>query len=244
MIATNPALTKETPKMIDLYTWPTPNGHKMHIMLEETGLDYKVIPIDIGAGDQFDPEFLKISPNNKMPAMVDHDGPGGNPFAMFESGAMLLYLAEKTGQFLPREIKARYRVTQWLMFQMGHIGPMLGQAHHFRAYAPETIPYAVDRYTNEAARLYKVLDIRLGESDYLAGEYTIADMAVFPWLRSYERQGQDLNEFPHVKRWFEAINDRPAVQRGLQVLSDKQRKNTGFDKKQSEVLFGKTQYQR
>ena len=230
--------------MIDLYTWPTPNGHKMHIMLEELGLDYKVIPIDIGAGDQFDPEFLKISPNNKMPAMVDHDGPGGNPYAMFESGAMLLYLAEKTGRFMPQEITARYRVVQWLMFQMGHIGPMLGQAHHFRAYAPETIPYAVDRYTNEAARLYKVLDIRLGESDYLAGEYTIADMAVFPWLRSYERQGQDLNDFPHVKRWFEAINDRPAVQRGLQVLSDKQRKNTGFDKKQSEVLFGKTQYQR
>ena len=230
--------------MIDLYTWPTPNGHKMHIMLEEVGLDYKVIPIDIGAGDQFDPEFLKISPNNKMPAMVDHDGPGGESYPMFESGAMLLYLAEKTGRFMPQEITARYRVVQWLMFQMGHIGPMLDQAHHFRAYAPETIPYAVDRYTNEAARLYKVLDIRLGESDYLAGEYTIADMAVFPWLRSYERQGQDLNDFPHVKRWFEAINDRPAVQRGLQVLSDKQRKNTGFDKKQSEVLFGKTQYQR
>ena len=179
-----------------------------------------------------------------MPAMVDHDGPNGEPFAMFESGAMLLYLAEKTGRFMPQEITARYRVIQWLMFQMGHIGPMLGQAHHFRAYAPETIPYAVDRYTNEAARLYKVLDIRLGESDYLAGEYTIADMAVFPWLRSYERQGQDLNEFPHVKRWFELISARPAVQRGLQVLSEQRRKKTGFDKKESEILFGKTQYQR
>ena len=230
--------------MIDLYTWPTPNGHKMHIMLEELGLDYKVIPIDIGAGDQFDPEFLKISPNNKMPAMVDHDGPGGEPYPMFESGAMLLYLAEKTGQFLPQEIRARYRVTQWLMFQMGHIGPMLGQAHHFRAYAPETIPYAVDRYTNEATRLYKVLDTRLGTSEYLADDYSVADIAVFPWLRSYERQGQDLADFPHVKRWFEAIDARPAVQRGLEVLSEHQRQKPGFDKKESEVLFGKTQYQR
>ncbi len=230
--------------MIDLYTWPTPNGHKMHIMLEELGLDYKVIPIDIGAGDQFDPDFLKISPNNKMPAMVDHDGPGGEPYAMFESGAMLLYLAEKTGRFLPPEIRARYRVTQWLMFQMGHIGPMLGQAHHFRAYAPETIPYAVDRYTNEAARLYKVLDIRLGTSEYLADDYSVADIAVFPWLRSYERQGQDLADFPHVKRWFETINARPAVQRGLEVLSEHQRQKPGFDAKESEVLFGKTQYQR
>ena len=230
--------------MIDLYTWPTPNGHKMHIMLEEVGLDYKVIPIDIGAGDQFDPEFLKISPNNKMPAMVDHDGPGGEALPMFESGAMLLYLAEKTGRFLPSEMAARYRVTQWLMFQMGHIGPMLGQAHHFRAYAPEKIPYAVDRYTNEASRLYGVLDTRLGESEYLADEYSVADIAVFPWLRSHERQGQDLNDFPHVKRWFEAIDARPAVQRGLQVLSDKRRKKPGFDDKEREILFGKTQYKR
>ena len=230
--------------MIDLYSWPTPNGHKMHIMLEELGLDYKVIPVDIGAGDQFDPEFLKISPNNKMPAMVDHDGPGGEPYAMCESGAMLMYLAEKTGRFMPEEKAARYRVIQWLMFQMGHIGPMLGQAHHFRAYAPETIPYAVDRYTNEAARLYKVLDIRLGMSDYLADDYSIADIAVFPWLRSYERQGQDLGDFPHVKRWFEAIDARPAVQRGLRVLSEHQRKKPGFDDKESEVLCGKTPYQR
>ena len=230
--------------MIDLYTWPTPNGHKMHIMLEEVGLDYKVIPIDIGAGDQFDPDFLKISPNNKMPAMVDHDGPGGEPYPMFESGAMLLYLAEKTGCFAPSEIRARYRVTQWLMFQMGHIGPMLGQAHHFRAYAPETIPYAVERYTNEAGRLYKVLDTRLGQSEFLADEYSIADIAVFPWLRSYERQGQDLDDFPHVKRWFEVISARPAVQRGLQVLSEKRRKKSGFDDKEHEILFGKTQYQR
>ena len=181
-------------------------------------------------------------PNSKIPALMDRSGAA--PVRVFESGAILLYLAEKTGRLLPSDFRRRVAASEWLMWQMGGLGPMCGQAHHFRAYAPETIPYAVDRYTNEAARLYKVLDIRLGESDYLAGEYTIADMAVFPWLRSYERQGQDLNEFPHVKRWFEAINDRPAVQRGLQVLSDKQRKNTGFDKKQSEVLFGKTQYQR
>jgi GST-like protein len=215
--------------MIDLYTWPTPNGHKIHIMLEECGLEYNVIPIDIGAGAQFDPDFLKISPNNKMPAMVDHDGPNGAPYPMFESGAMLMYLAEKTGKFMPTEITARYRVIQWLMFQMGHIGPMLGQAHHFRAYAPEQIPYAVDRYTNEAT--------------HLADDYSIADMAVFPWLRSYERQGQDLNDYPNLKRWFDAINARPAVERALQVLS-RDRREGGFDDKQKEVLFGKTQVNR
>jgi GST-like protein len=176
--------------MIDLYTWPTPNGHKIHIMLEEVGLAYNVIAIDINAGDQFDPEFLKISPNNKMPAMVDHDGPGGTPYPLFESGAMLMYLAEKTGRLMPIETRARYGVIKWLMFQMGHIGPMLGQAHHFRAYAPEQIPYAIERYTNEAHRLYTVLDTRLAEAEYLADEYSIADIATFPWLRSHERQGQ------------------------------------------------------
>ncbi|MFP6745681.1 MAG: glutathione S-transferase N-terminal domain-containing protein [Alphaproteobacteria bacterium] len=226
--------------MIDLYTWPTPNGHKIHIMLEETGLAYNVIPIDIGAGDQFDPEFLKISPNNKMPAMVDHDGPGGAPYPMFESGAMLMYLAEKTGTFMPSEITARYRVIQWLMFQMGHIGPMLGQAHHFRAYAPEPIPYAVDRYTNEASRLYRVCETRLAQSAHLADDYSIADMAVFPWLRSYERQGQDLGDYPNLKRWFDAMNARSAVERALQVLSENQRSKPDFDKKEREVLFGKT----
>ncbi|MFP6743152.1 MAG: glutathione S-transferase N-terminal domain-containing protein [Alphaproteobacteria bacterium] len=229
--------------MIDLYTWPTPNGHKLHIMLEECGLEYNVIPIDIGAGDQFDPDFLKISPNNKMPAMVDHDGPGGAPYPMFESGAMLMYLAEKTGKFMPTEIKARYRVIQWLMFQMGHIGPMLGQAHHFRAYAPEQIPYAVDRYTNEATRLYRVCEIRLAQSEHLADDYSIADMAVFPWLRSYERQGQDLADYPNLKRWFDAINVRPAVERARQVLAQDRREG-GFDDKQKEVLFGKTQVNR
>ena len=229
--------------MIDLYTWPTPNGHKVHIMLEEVGLEYNVIPIDINAGDQFDPEFLKISPNNKMPAMVDPDGPGGTPYSLFESGAILMYLAEKTGRLMPTETRARYDVIKWLMFQMGHIGPMLGQAHHFRTYAPEPIPYAVDRYTNEAYRLYKVLDGRLAEAEYLAEAYSIADIAVFPWLRSHERQGQDLNDFPHVKRWFEAIAARPAVERGVEVLADRRR--TGpIDEAAREIMFGAKQYRR
>ncbi len=230
--------------MIDLYTWPTPNGHKVHIMLEEVGFEYNVIPIDINAGDQFDPEFLKISPNNKMPAMVDPDGPGGTPYSLFESGAMLIYLAEKCGRFMPQETRARFDVLKWLMFQMGHIGPMLGQAHHFRAYAPEPIPYAIERYTNEAARLYKVLDLRLGEAAYLAGgDYTIADMAVFPWLRSHERQGQDLADFANVERWFETIAARPAVERGVAVLADRRRAGPISDQER-EVMFGATQYRR
>ncbi len=229
--------------MIDLYTWPTPNGHKVHIMLEEVGLEYNVIPIDINAGDQFDPEFLKISPNNKMPAMVDPDGPGGTPYSLFESGAILMYLAEKTGRLMPTETRARYDVIKWLMFQMGHIGPMLGQAHHFRIYAPEPIPYAIDRYTNEAYRLYKVLDGRLAEAEYLAEAYSIADIAVFPWLRSHERKGQDLNDFPHVKRWFEAIAARPAVEAGVEVLADRRR--TGpIDAAAREIMFGAKQCRR
>ncbi len=229
--------------MIDLYTWPTPNGHKIHIMLEETGLEYTVHPIDISAGDQFDPEFLKISPNNKMPAIVDPNGPGGKPYSLFESGAILMYLAEKTGKFMPSETRARYTVIQWLMFQMGGIGPLLGQAHHFRAYAPEKIPYAIDRYTNEANRLYNVLDGRLKEHEYLAGEYSIADIATFPWLRSYERQGVDLNEYPHVKRWFDTIAERPAVKRGVEVLADRRRAGPISDEER-EVMFGSRQYQR
>ena len=187
--------------MIDLYTWPTPNGHKIHIMLEETGLPYNVIPIDINKGDQFDPEYLKLSPNNKMPAMVDTDGPGGEPYGLFESGAIMMYLAEKTGQFMPAEMAARYRVIQWLMFQMGGIGPLFGQAHHFRQYAPEgpDLTYAVERYTNEAGRLYGVLDRRLGEAEYLAGDYSIADIATFPWTRSHDRQGHSFDEFPNAE---------------------------------------------
>jgi GST-like protein len=229
--------------MIDLYTWPTPNGHKVHIMLEEVGLGYNVIPVNISAGDQFDPAFLEISPNNKMPAMVDKDGPGGRPYALFESGAILLYLAEKTGKLLPDETRQRYTVIQWLMFQMGSIGPMLGQAHHFRAYAPEPIPYAIDRYTNEANRLYNVLDVRLRGHEYLANEYSIADIAVFPWLRSHERQGVNMDDYPQVKRWFDAIAERPAVKRGLEVLADRRRPGP-ITEEEREIMFGARQYQR
>jgi len=235
--------------MIDLYTWPTPNGHKIHIMLEETGLPYKVIPIDINKGDQFDPDYLKLSPNNKMPAMVDHDGlggPGGKPYGLFESGAILMYLAEKTGKFMPSETADRYLVIQWLMFQMGGIGPMFGQAHHFRQYAPEDqeLTYAVDRYTNEAGRIYGVLDRRLGEAEYLAGDYSIADIATFPWTRSHERQGHSLDDFPNVKRWFEAINARPAVERALKVLAEKRKPGWEKDADARNFLFGPAQYQR
>ncbi len=230
--------------MIDLYTWPTPNGHKIHIMLEETGLPYNVIPVDIGAGDQFDPEFLKISPNNKMPAMVDPDGPGGKPISLAESGAMLIYLAEKTGQFLPSEPHARYAVLQWLMFQMGHIGPMLGQTHHFRSYALDRHDYAVQRYENEANRLYGVLDRRLGETPYVAGEaYTIADMAIFPWMRRPHNQGVEESGYPNYLRWRETLLERPTVQRALEVLADRRRAGPMTDKER-EIMFGAAQYQR
>jgi len=207
--------------MIDLYSWPTPNGHKIHIMLEECGLPYRVHPVNISANEQFKPEFLAISPNNKIPAMVDSDGPDGKPMSVFESGAMLVYLAGKTGRFLGKTDRARYETLQWLMFQMGGLGPMLGQAHHFRFYAPEKVPYAIERYTQEAKRLYGVLDKRLSQSRYLAGrDYTIADMAVFPWLRTWERQGVQMSDYPAVQKWFNAIEARPAVRRGVQVLAD------------------------
>ena len=229
--------------MIDLYTWPTPNGHKIHIMLEETGLPYRVIPIDIGAGDQFKPEFLRISPNNKMPAMVDTSGPGGKPMALAESGAMLFYLASKTGKFLPEGIRERWQVMQWVMFQMGHIGPMLGQAHHFLQYAPEKIEYAMNRYRNEANRLYGVVERRLKESKFLAcDEYTIADMAAMPWMRFPERQGVEIAEYPNVQRWRDGIAARPAVERALKVLADRRRPE--MSKEHKEVLFGATQYAR
>ena len=227
--------------MIDLHTWPTPNGHKVHIMLEEVGLEYRVIPVDINQGAQFAPDFLAISPNNKMPAIVDHDGPGGKSYSVFESGAILMYLADKTGQLLPKEMAQRYDVIQWLMFQMGGIGPLLGQTHHFRVYAPETIPYAVDRYTNEAARLYGVMDRRLAAHEYLAGDYSIADIACFPWLRRPERQGQSHDDFPHLKRWFDAIAARPAVQRGVEVLAEHQRSGA-ISAEARENLFGNAQY--
>ena len=228
--------------MIDLYTWPTPNGHKVHIMLEELEMPYNVIPINIGEGDQFKPDFLKISPNNKMPAVVDPDGADGAPISIFESAAILLYLAEKTGRFMPQDMRGRYNAMQWLMFQMGSVGPMLGQAHHFRGYAPEKLPYAIDRYTNEAGRIYGVINRHLGESAWLAGDdYTIVDMATFPWLRSYERQGQVLEDFPHLKKWFEAIEARPAVQRGVEVLSESRRLGELSDKDR-ENMFGAAQY--
>ena len=228
--------------MIDLYTWPTPNGHKIHIMLEETGIAYRVHAINIGAGDQFEPAFLKISPNNKMPAMVDPDGPGGKPISMFESGAMLLYLASKSGRFLPEDLAKRWSTLSWLMFQMGGVGPMLGQAHHFLGYAPEKLPYAMDRYKNEANRLYGVIDRQLKDSAYLAcDEYTIADMATVPWLRFPERQGVNVDEYPRLKRWRDAILERPAVQRALQVLADRRRPGPHTEKER-EILFGKQQY--
>lgn len=227
---------------IDVYFWTTPNGYKITIMLEECGLPYRVIPVNIGAGDQFKPEFLKISPNNKMPAIVDPDGPGGAPISIFESGAILLYLAEKTGKFLPKDKRGYYDVLQWLMWQMGNIGPMLGQVHHFRAYAPEQIPYAIDRYTNEARRLYGVLDRRLADRPFVAGEYSIADMAIFPWLRSHERQGVTLADYANVQRWFDTIAARPAVARAVQLLSENSR--PAMDDKAKEVLFGATQYKR
>ena len=227
--------------MIQVYSWATPNGHKVHIMLEECGLAYRAHAVDIGAGDQFKPEFLAISPNNKIPAIVDPDGPGGQPISLFESGAILLYLAAKTGRFLPIDLAARYEVLEWLMFQMGGVGPMLGQAHHFRLYAPEKIPYAIDRYTNEAKRLYGVMNKRLAKSKYIGGtEYGIADIAIFPWLRSWKNQGIDWADHPHLKGWFDEVAARPAVVRGVDVLASQRKPLT--DDTARELLFGKTQY--
>ncbi|MGD7095085.1 glutathione S-transferase N-terminal domain-containing protein [Ralstonia pseudosolanacearum] len=229
--------------MIDVYSWATPNGHKVHIMLEECGLPYHVHAVNIGAGDQFKPEFLKISPNNKIPAIVDQDGPDGQPISLFESGAILLYLAGKTGKFLPEDVRGKYEVLQWLMFQMGGVGPMLGQTHHFRIYAPEKIDYAINRYTNEAKRLYGVIDKRLSESKYLGGpDYSIADIATWPWLRSWQNQGIVLSDYPRLQRWFEAIEARPAVQRAVKVLAKE--RSPLQDDKEREVLFGATQYAR
>ncbi len=226
--------------MIEVYSWPTPNGHKVHIMLEECRLAYRVHPVDIGAGEQFAPSFLAISPNNKIPAITDPDGPDGKPISLFESGAILLYLAGKTGKLLPADVHGKYEVLQWLMFQMGSVGPMLGQAHHFRIYAPEKLDYAIDRYTNEARRLYSVINKRLAHSTYLGGrDYSIADIAVFPWLRSWKNQGVEMNDYPHLKGWFDEIAKRPAVQRGVEVLAGARKPLT--DDKAREVLFGKRQ---
>ena len=230
--------------MIELFSAATPNGQKIHIMIEECGLDYAVHWIDIDRGEQFEPEFLKLSPNNKIPVLIDPDGPDG-PIALFESGAILLYLAEKTGKFLPTEVNRRWATIQWLMWQMGGFGPMLGQAHHFNKYAPANpggpvvLPYAQDRYTGEAARLYGVLDRRLAESRFVAGEdYTIADIAIFPWCRLYERQGQNIDDFPNVKRWFAMIAERPAVAKDMERLEDIVGE---WDEESWEVSFGARQ---
>ena len=229
--------------MIEVFTWATPNGHKVHIMLEECGLPYNAIPVNIGAGQQFEPDFLAISPNNKIPALTDPEGPDGQPISLFESGAILIYLAAKTDKFLPRSDRERFEVLQWVMFQMGGVGPMLGQVHHFRLYAPEKIPYAIDRYTNEGKRLYGVIDKRLSQSPWLGGnDYSIADIATFPWLRNWKNQGIDMAEYPHLEKWFNTIAARPAVQRGVAVLADLRRPITGD--KEREVLFGSQQYQR
>lgn len=229
--------------MIDLYSWATPNGHKIHIMLEECGLPYRAHPVNIGKGEQFAPEFLQISPNNKIPALVDPQGPDGKPISLFESGAILLYLAAKTGKFLPRSDRQKFEVLQWLMFQMGGVGPMLGQAHHFRIYAPQKVDYAIQRYTQEAQRLYGVMDRQLSQHRFMAGrQYTIADMAIFPWLRSWKNQGIDWADYPHLKDWFDRIAARPAVQRGVQVLADL--RPPVVDAQARENMFGATQYRR
>ncbi len=234
--------------MIDVYSWPTPNGHKVHIMLEECGYrlgrDWLAHSVNIGQGEQFTPEFLTISPNNKIPALVDPVGPDGKPISVFESGAILLYLAAKTGKFLPKTDRAKFEVLQWLMFQMGGVGPMLGQNHHFRTYAPEKIPYAIDRYTNEAKRLYGVMDKQLALGKYIAGNsYSIADMAIYPWLRNWKNQGMDWADYPRLKEWFDTVGARPAVVRGCAVLAEL-RKPLQDDKKAFETLFGKTQYEK
>ena len=227
--------------MIDLYTWPTPNGHKIHIALEEMGLAYTVHPVNIRTGDQFKAEFLAISPNNRIPAMVDSDGPDGKPISLFESGAMLIYLASKSGTLMPAADRDRYTMLQWLMWQMGGVGPMFGQANHFRAYAKEPQPYPIERYTNESNRLTRVLDKRLSEVPYVGGaEYTIADIAIFPWMRGSEKRGVDINQYPNVKRWFDTIDARPAVKRALQVLADVH--TAPIDDKQRDVMFGAAQF--
>jgi GST-like protein len=229
--------------MIDLYTWCTPNGFKVSIALEELGLPYRAIPVDITAGEQFRPGFIEISPNNKIPAIVDRDAPDGAPIALFESGAILLYLAEKTGGLLPSDTAGRFRVIQWLMFQMGGLGPMLGQAGHFRRYAPEKIPYAIERYTRESGRLLGVMDTRLRQVEFLAGDYSIADIACFPWVRAAVLRHDGIADYPNLGRWYHTIDARPAVARGLQVPDPSSAPATLTDEAR-EVLFGDTQYRR
>ncbi|TNB46994.1 glutathione S-transferase family protein [Martelella lutilitoris] len=224
---------------IELFYWPTPNGYKITIYLEEAGVPYNVNYVNIGKGDQFKPEFLKISPNNRMPAIVDPEGPGGEPVSVFESGAILQYLGRKFKKFYPETERERVAVEEWLFWQVGGLGPMAGQAHHFRNYAPEKIAYGIDRYTNEVNRLYGVMNTRLGEADYLGGDYSIADMASIGWVRSYEAQGQNLDDFPNLKRWYEAVMARPAVKAGIAVgQEERARMNLASDKDAQSVLFG------
>ncbi|PZV06807.1 MAG: thiol:disulfide oxidoreductase [Leptolyngbya sp.] len=224
--------------MIDLYYWTTPNGHKVTIFLEEADVDYTIKPINIGKGDQFNPDFLAIAPNNRIPAIVDHEpADGGEPLSLFESGAILQYLAEKTGQFLPENGRDRANVMQWLFWQMGGLGPMLGQNHHFNNYAPEKIPYAINRYVKETERLYGVLDTQLRDHEFVAGDYSIADMACYPWIVPYEAQQQKLEDFPNLKRWFEAIKARPAVERAYAIAGSMRAESAMSDEAKA-ILFG------
>ncbi len=226
-------------KPIDLYYWPTPNGWKITIMLEELGVPYALHYVNIGKGEQFEPSFLAISPNNRMPAIVDPQGPDGKPISVFESGAILQYLGRKFGQFYPQDERSRVEVEQWLMWQMGGLGPMAGQAHHFRQYAPEKIPYAIDRYTNEVNRLYGVMNRRLADREFLAGDYSIADIACIGWVVPYERQGQNLDDFPNLRRWFNTMKARPAVFKGIEIGKDvRAQSNLATDKEAQKVLFG------
>jgi GST-like protein len=226
--------------MIELHYWTTPNGHKITMFLEETALPYRIVPVRIGAGDQFKPEFLAISPNNRIPAIVDDEpADGGAPISVFESGAILLYLAEKTGRFLPSNVRARVDVLQWLFWQMGGLGPMAGQNHHFGTYAPEKIPYAIDRYVNETNRLYGVLNKRLADRAFVAGDYSIADMASYPWTVSHERQRQNLDDFPHLKRWFNEIRERPATVRAYELAKEINTQNV-MTEEAKKILFGQT----
>jgi GST-like protein len=232
------ARARRSPKPIDLYFWPTPNGWKISIALEEMGLPYNLIPVNIARGEQFKPAFLKIAPNNRMPAIVDPDGPGGRPISIFESGAILQYLGRKTGKFYPADERGRVEVDQWLFWQMANLGPKAGETHHFRNYAGEQLPYAIDRFTNEMNRLYGVMNTRLKDREFLAGKYSIADMACVGWASRYKRQGQDMNDFPHVRRWLDTILARPAVKRGMSIRIEEAGKVDMKDPNVRAVLFG------